>query len=75
MSPVMMVLLLLGAIGCTLIVRVAKKVYRSGTIEDEAAERKRLADEAAQAEEIEKAFPSASAKMNEDKVRDFSDRK
>lgn len=75
MSPVALVLLAVGVLGAFLIIKGAKKLYRQGVIEDEAAERKRLAEEAALAEEIEKSFPGVSAKLNEDKVRNFSSRK
>jgi hypothetical protein len=74
MSPVMLLLLVLGTAGFLGIMYGCYRLYRSGEMDDELEERRLLAEEAARAEELEKLYPSTSAKTNKDKVKKFSER-
>lgn len=74
MSPVSLLLVILAVLGVGGLSVLSVKLYRAGKLDDEAAERKRLAEEAAHAEELEKAYPGTTAKLNKDKIKKFSSR-
>lgn len=71
MSLIMLALILLGVGGVSGILYAGYRLFRSAQIDDEINERKRLAAEAARAEELEKLFPGASAALNKEKVKRF----
>jgi hypothetical protein len=71
MSIVMLILMLLAVGGASAIIYGGYRLYRSAEIDDEAAERKRLADEAAKAEELEKLYPGIGAVQNKERVKRF----
>ena len=50
------------------------KMWQSGKIDDELAERKRLKEQADRVAKIEKELPAADAKANDDSIDRFSNR-
>lgn len=65
-------LIAVGVVYCT--GKFCYKMFRSGKIDDEAAERKQLKQDADKVAAIEKELPAADAKANDDAIERFSNR-
>jgi hypothetical protein len=74
MSIVMLLLLLSAVSASAAIIYSGYRLYRSAKIDDEEAERERLAKEALRVEELEKKYPGYSASINKDKIKKFTQR-